>query len=155
VAPDNWVWKACPVNGPSIAALDQSVAVAWYTAANNRPMVKVAFSIDGGTTFGRPIQIDEGNPLGRVHLQMLSPTSAIVVWLEAKDQRAFWKARRVGAASSPGAPQLIAETSRARDAGFPRTALLGNDLVVAWTDPLGGVDSSRVRVRRIPLSKLE
>jgi hypothetical protein len=39
VARDNWVWRACPVNGPSVAALGDAVGVAWFTAANDRPTV--------------------------------------------------------------------------------------------------------------------
>jgi hypothetical protein len=155
VAKDNWVWKACPVNGPSIAASQSSVAVAWFTAANNQPRAKVAFSSDGGVIFGRPTVIDQGNPLGRVHLQLIGPSTGVVVWLEAKDQKAFWMARRVSPSGTQGQPRVLAETSRARDAGFPRTALLGDDLFVAWTDPAGGADSSRVRVARIPLAEVK
>lgn len=155
VANDNWVWKACPVNGPSIAAIDNSVGVAWFTSAQSQPKVKVAFSPNGGVSFGRPTVVDEGNPLGRVHLQMIGPASAIVVWLEAKDQKAFWMVRRVSAPGTAGTPEVIAETSRARDGGFPRTAVIGNDLFVAWTDPGNGPDSSRVRITRIPLSEVK
>ncbi len=155
VSRDNWMVKACPVNGPSIAAAQTSVAVAWFTAANDQPRAKVAFSTDGGSTFGRPAVIDQGNPLGRVHLQMTGPSSAVVVWLEAKDQKAFWMARRVSPSGTLGPPKVIAETSRARDAGFPRTALLDDELFVAWTDPAGKPDSSRVRVAKIPLFEIK
>ena len=53
LAPDNWVIEACPINGPAIAARDDQVAVAWFSAADNRPLVRVVRSNDGGRTFGR------------------------------------------------------------------------------------------------------
>src|SRR4026208_2435597 len=46
VAVDGWVYRACPVNGPSIAADGQQVAVAWYTGAQETPRVKLARSSD-------------------------------------------------------------------------------------------------------------
>jgi BNR repeat-like domain len=155
VAHDNWVWKACPVNGPSIAAVNNNVGVAWFTAANAEPRAKVAFSTDGGVTFGQPTVIDEGNPLGRVHLQLAQPASALVVWLEAKGETAFWMVRRVTFAGGSGPSKIVAETSRARDGGFARTAVLGDDLFVAWTDQGGKSDSSQVRVARIKVSDVK
>jgi hypothetical protein len=150
VARDNWVWRACPVNGPSIAAVDNNVAVAWFTAADSTPRVKVAFSNSNGTSFGPPIVADEGNPLGRVHFQLTGPTSGVLVWLEAKADKAFWRLRRV-AATGVGTAVTVAETSRTREAGFPRTTLVGNDLFIAWTDPGSGPDATQVRVRKISL----
>ncbi|MEP5614383.1 MAG: exo-alpha-sialidase, partial [Cyclobacteriaceae bacterium] len=41
---DNWNIAGCPVNGPRADAVGNSLAVAWYSAANNQPEVKVAFS---------------------------------------------------------------------------------------------------------------
>jgi hypothetical protein len=154
VARDNWVWRACPVNGPSLASTGSSVAVAWYTAANQQPRAKVAFSSDGGAGFGAATVVDQGNPLGRVHLQMVSPESAVVVWLEAIDQEARWLARRVAPRGTVGPVRVIAETSRTRESGFARTAIVRNDLFVTWTEPKSGADSGRVRVARIPLAEL-
>ena len=44
------------------------------------------------------------------------------------------------------APFLVAKTSAARDAGFPRMASVGEDLILAWTDIS---DGSCVRVARV------
>ncbi|MHB1060057.1 MAG: exo-alpha-sialidase, partial [Rhodanobacter sp.] len=63
VANDGWLSRQCPVNGPSIAALGEAVGVAWFTAANRTAKVNVALSADGGKTFGKPIRVDQGNPL--------------------------------------------------------------------------------------------
>jgi len=41
---DDWTMPACPVNGPSVAAREKDVVVAWYTAAGDMPTVKLARS---------------------------------------------------------------------------------------------------------------
>ena len=48
---DNWEIPACPVNGPRADAIGNTLGVAWFTAANNFPEVKVIFSTDGGRSF--------------------------------------------------------------------------------------------------------
>ncbi len=53
IYPDRWKLDACPVNAASVAAKGDNVAVAWYTAAGDQ-RVEMAFSADGGTTFGNP-----------------------------------------------------------------------------------------------------
>ena len=54
LARDGWEINGCPVNGPAIAAGGAAVAVAWFTAADERPRVSVVFSADAGATFGAP-----------------------------------------------------------------------------------------------------
>ena len=104
VAEDGWVSRQCPVNGPSVAAAGDEVGVAWFTAANGVPMVKAALSADGGKTFGKPIRIDVGNPLGRIHFQLTSPGRGVVTWLEAKDDQVWWRVRQVGMAGADRDP---------------------------------------------------
>lgn len=148
---DGWVWRACPVNGPSIDAAGSQVVVAWFTGAGGQARVKAAFSTNGGLTFGAPVAIDEGSPLGRVQVRLTPDGDAVVVWLEARSDAAEWKARRVSRPGQAARPVRLAATSRTRDAGFSRIALVGSDLFVAWAEP--GPDS-RVRVLRAPLGGL-
>lgn len=154
VASDGWVWRACPVNGPSIAANQERVVVAWYTAASNQARVKVALSVDGGGTFRPPVVVDEGKPIGRAEVEQLPDGSAVVVWLEAKGDRAEWRGRRITADGRAGPAWIVAATLPARDAGFVRAAATSEALFVAWTAPEtpGSRGSGGVRVRRIPLS---
>jgi hypothetical protein len=152
IARDNWVWKACPVNGPSISASGDALGAAWFTGSG-RNQVKVAFSRDGGASFGSPITVDEGDPLGRVHLQLIEPGRGVVTWLEAAGDGAEWRVRRVSASGVAGRPITLGRTSRTRDAGFPRTAVVGSDLFLAWTDPGSGPSQSQVRVTRVPLPR--
>ena len=154
VARDGWVWKACPVNGPSIASIDQTVTVAWFTAANGSPRVNAAFSNDGAVSFGSPVRVDDGNPLGRAHLQLVDARTALVVWLETKGDDAEWRVRRIANGGGAGRAALtIAPATRSRDAGFPRTAVADDHLFVAWTER-APADSARVRVKRIPIAEI-
>ena len=70
---DRWKIAGCPVNGPSLAADGQRVALAWFTQAQDQPRVKLALSEDGGRSFGEPIILPDEDPLGRVSVQTLTP----------------------------------------------------------------------------------
>ncbi|HSE32280.1 MAG TPA: sialidase family protein [Pyrinomonadaceae bacterium] len=131
---DNWQINGCPVNGPSVAADDQHVAVAWYTGVGGTPHVKVAFSTDGGNSFGPPIQIDDGQTQGRVDVLLLPDRSALVCWLSGTPEGGEIKVRRVQSNGSLGSPAVIASTDISRSSGFPRMARLGNEVFFAWTE---------------------
>lgn len=133
---DGWKIAACPVNGPAIAAADNHVALAWFTAAEDSGRVNVAFSSDAGAAFGSPVRIDEGRPAGRVDVALLRDGSALVSWIERTGgDTAAVRVRRVTADGKPGAPITIATSSAARASGFPRMVLRGNDAIFAWTEP--------------------
>lgn len=134
VFPDNWQINGCPVNGPSIAADGARVIVAWFTSAENTPRVKVAFSQDAGATFSQPIQVDDGETVGRVDTLLLPDGSALVCWLAGNVEGGAIKVRRVQANGAVGPPTVIAKTDISRSSGFPRMARLGDQVHFAWTE---------------------
>jgi hypothetical protein len=146
--PDGWHINGCPVNGPAAAASDHSVAVAWFTAADDSPRVNVAFSHDAGASFGAPLRVDEGNPLGRVDLLLLAPDRALVVWLEHAGSGAELRGRIVDASARAGPSRSLAATSSLRASGFPRMARHGSDVLLFWTEP---GDPSHIRAALLPL----
>lgn len=148
---DGWRIAACPVNGPAVAASGDRVAVAWFTAARDTPKVHVAFSEDGGRSFGPPARIDGGSPEGRVDLQMLASGEAVVTWLERTADGAEVRARRVDAGGRAGDPVAVAATGAERASGFPRFVVAGDELVFAWTR--AGPPSS-VRTATLPVDGL-
>jgi hypothetical protein len=137
VHPDGWHIPACPVNGPAASASDQAVVVAWFTAADDEPRVQVAFSADAGRSFGEPLRVDEGAPLGRVDVALLRDGSALVTWLATIGDGAAVLARRVRADGAMSDVERVGQTDESRSSGFPRMALRGDDLILAWTDPAG------------------
>lgn len=150
---DNWKINACPVNGPAIDARDSRVAIAWFTAANDSPRVKMAFSADAGASFAPPVRIDNGQPGGRVHVAQLRDGSALVSWIErVGGDTAAVRVRRVARDGQLSAPVTIATSSAARASGFPRMAVSGTDAMFAWTVP---GRPSALKVARIPLSAFQ
>lgn len=147
---DNWQINACPVNGPAIAANNNQVAVAWFTAAE-RAQVKVIFSQDAGATFGQPATVADGNNAGRVDLTLLGDGSAMVVWLDGTSKDAAIRARRVFPDGKQDEPITIAKTSAARASGFPRIAKAGDKLIFAWTEASLKDQPARVRTAMLKL----
>lgn len=149
---DRWEMPGCPVNGPAIAAVDDTVAVAWFTAAGPTPTprVRIAFSRDGGREFDAPIDVDTGRPAGRVDVVVLENGFALVTWIESGEGSARILARRVDPGGALGPPVPVATVSASRAAGFPRIAPRGRDVVVAWTEP---GDPPRVRTALLALER--
>jgi hypothetical protein len=149
VHPDGWVIPACPVNGPAVDARGREVAVAWFAAPGDSARVQVAFSSDGGATFGGATRIDAGNPGGRVDISLLPDGTAAALWIErSAEQGAEIRVRRVGAEGALGAPVLVASSSAERASGFPRMVPDSRGrLVFAWTDVSGA--SPMVRWARV------
>ncbi|RMH17645.1 MAG: exo-alpha-sialidase, partial [Acidobacteria bacterium] len=103
---DGWRIAGCPVNGPSIDADGERVAIAWFTAAGARARVQAAFSDDGGATFGPPILLDADKPLGRVGL-VLDGDAAWVLWLATRDGRGELRLQRIQGDHPTTPPILI------------------------------------------------
>jgi hypothetical protein len=78
---DGWTINACPNNGPSVSAHGDRLVAAWWTAEGGRPRVQIAFSTDGGASFGAPIRVDADRGDGQVSVALL-PGGAHVAWLE-------------------------------------------------------------------------
>jgi len=148
VAQDGWVYRACPVNGPSLAAEGSRVAVAWYTEAGGDPRVSLAWSADAGAAFARPIRVDDGSPIGRSEVELHPDGSALVIWLERVRDHAEWRVKRVRPDGRVAGRWTVAAAPATRAAGFARAAVLDGALFVAWTapEPAGGV-----RIHRFPI----
>lgn len=149
VHPDGWEINACPVNGPATDARGDDVVVAWFTAAADTPRVRVAWSRDAGDSFTAPVQVDGGDPVGRVDVLLLEDGTALVVWLERTGEDAEIRGRRVAADGRTGPPRTLAATTSGRSGGFPRMARLGSDVLLAWTDP-GEPSRVRASLLRLP-----
>lgn len=132
---DNWLINGCPVNGPRADARGKHLAVAWFSMPHDSAEVKLAFSNDNGESFGDPIMISKGSPLGRVDVAWLDEEIALVSWLDETESaaaiRCAWVHKEAGIVSS----QKIADTQAARTSGFPQMCVHNNDIYFAWTQP--------------------
>lgn len=148
VGEDSWEINGCPVNGPSLAADGNRVAVVWFTGADDLARVHVAFSDDEGETFAPPIRIDDGDPIGRVGIVLFHDGSAVVSWMEYAGDGADIRLRRVRPDGRPENSHTLARSSVDRASGFPAIASNGHEVLVAWTE-IG--DPSRVRAASLRL----
>jgi BNR repeat-like domain len=149
---DNWEINGCPVNGPSIAADGQRVAVAWFTGANDAPRVKIAFSNDAGATFGKAIEVEEANAVGRVDALLLPDGSALLCWMAGSVESGEIKVRRISPDGTLGPASVIAKTDISRSSGFPRMARLGDEVHFAWTE-FGNPSNVRTATADVSLYK--
>lgn len=146
---DGWVIAGCPTNGPAMAARGRRVAVAWFTAADDRPHVRLAFSDDAGAKFAAPATVDHGSPVGWPAVVLLDDGSAAVSWLERQASGAGeLRVRAIGPSGNVGDSLLVATTASGRATGMPQMVRRGQELIVAWRQ------DDRLRSAAIPLGAL-
>ena len=132
---DNWKIAGCPVNGPSIVARSELVAVAWFSAANDRPVVRVMMSRDGGTTFGEPVEIARGRIAGYVGLTLMDGDALAVSWVSrAANGSNTVNLRTVSPDGHLGPVVDVGQTSQLRV--LPQIGWLDGQVLMAWTDSI-------------------
>ena len=136
ISDDGWEIAGCPVNGPAIVAQGDLVAVAWFTAADNQPVVQARISTDAGVSFGDPILISRSNVIGQVDIEILNENAIAVSWLE-KSRRALVnhidvKVMPVTIGGTTGSARVVGRTAYSR--AVPQMVRRNSDLVFVWTD---------------------
>lgn len=144
---DGWVINGCPTNGPALAARGSRAAIAWFTAAKNQPVTRVAFSNDSGQTFATPIDIDDRQSVGRPAIVLLADGDAVIAWLASTGEgRGELRLRRV-AANGVMSPLVVAgAASPGRLSGMPQLVQVEDSLVAAWR-------GDRLRTVQLPIPR--
>ena len=148
---DGWVIPGCPVNGPKMAVNGDKVAIVWYTAPNNEPKVNIAFSKDGGISFGNPIKIDNGSAIGRVDVLWLDKESVIVSWLEEKSDNGELILKSLNAENGSILFQTSFPINSGRGSGYPKLAKTDDRVFITWTKTgkKTGIQSAWIPVSKI------
>ncbi len=131
VYPDKWQVDACPVNAASVTAKGDKVAIAWYTAAGDKPRVELAFSADSGATFSKAAVVSTGPAYGYASVAIDDAGGAYVSWLERGGDGARVLARHVLETGVAGPVVQVAAGTR-KSLGYPRILRAGNDTWIAW-----------------------
>lgn len=156
VADDGWVIGGCPVNGPDVVADGDRVAAAWFTMADNTPAVRLAVSSDAGASFGPARGFSEGTALGRVQVAGLDD-GFLLLWMDEADGGAVLRLGRFDWRGESRGVRQLARLGAGRASGFPRMAIVGDRVLIAWTaserDP-AGERTSRIRTALFPLESL-
>lgn len=150
---DAWEISGCPVNGPSIDAHADSAVVAWFTAADNIPAVKVAFSQDSGQSFGAAFRVDRGEGVGRVAAVMLPNAEALITWVEWRDEGEALVMCRATQDDGCVARQTITINTTPGSINFPQIVHSDGVIYLAWTQPVESGDATST-VRMIALREL-
>ena len=142
---DGWKIGGCPVNGPALAALGRRVALAWFTGADNKPMVKLAHSNDSGKTWTTPVVLSDGIPLGRAAAAITADGTTHVAWLDHNDSNGRLLLRKMTKDGALSAAETLTAMKTDRNSGYPRMVADGNAIVYAWTE-VNSDRSTRVRI---------
>ncbi len=131
---DNWSVGYHTLEGPAVDAMEEQLAVAWYSSPGDMPQVKLCFSFDSGKTFTQPVRIDEGQPLGKVDVAFYDKKRVMVSWVEKKEEGAYLMAALLNDKGELLKKRSIAPVSEAAPAGFPVLARAEKGLLLAWKD---------------------
>jgi hypothetical protein len=142
---DNWQIAGCPVNGPSVAAMNKRVAVAWFNAKDDVPKIQLVLSTDSGLSFSEPIVVESPNTNGRIDTTILDSGNIIVSWMDTVGEAKIMLSRYDINGELLSTTE-VAGSSPSRRSGFPIIEAVGNSVYVTWTD----IDATpQVKVARI------
>jgi hypothetical protein len=133
---EQWEIAGCPVNGPALAAINNQVVSAWFTAQGDKPRIRAAFSEDAGQHFATPVDIDNAAPLGRIGVLWQNPSSAYLSWMSAPSQsgkKSWLMLRKMTANGVLSTPIKVVELSAGRDTGVPQMVATKQGVLLAWT----------------------
>lgn len=151
ISDDDWTIHGCPVNGPTIVAKDERVAVAWFTSIDDVPHVRLSLSDDAGRTFGEPVNVVSGDTLGRVAAALIDDGAIAVAWLSVlPDGTNRLSVTSVAQDGALGGARTL--TEGVASFSFPHMVVVDDQLLVAWTD--AGDERSRVGSALVPLDEL-
>lgn len=134
---DNWIIHGCPVNGPDADVMGDNIVASWYTGGGASFGSKVAFSDNGGKSFGKPIRIDDFQvgSLGRVKVVLLNKNEAVAIWVKRTNNNvANIYARKINSNGKMGHPAIIVSTDYSKKTGFPQIKKLRDKLYLSYTD---------------------
>jgi hypothetical protein len=130
---DNWQIAGCPVNGPSVAAMNERVAVAWFSAKDDTPKIQLVMSSDSGQSFSDPIVVESPNTNGRVGTVILESNEIVISWMDTTDGAKIVLSRYDIKGKFLDITD-VASSSASRRSGFPIIEAVGNSVYVTWTD---------------------
>lgn len=138
IAEDRWVIGGCPVNGPAIDADAGLVAVAWFSAANKRPVVRAALSTNSGRTFKGAAQIASRRASGHVGVAVIDRHAVVVSWVETdRHGTNAINIRSLTTGGTLGPAQTVGRSNLLRI--YPQMIRSADKLILAWTDEISGV----------------
>ena len=128
---DEWKINGCPVNGPKIVSNKMHTATAWFTAANQKPKVKVSFLEK--KVFGKPIVLNDVDAIGRVDVAFINANEVLVSYMETDDVGTYLRCKRVAKNGTVSKAITISEINSGRSTGVPQLEILNGFAYFVWT----------------------
>lgn len=148
IADDGWEISGCPVNGPAIDADGDFVVVAWFSAADNQPVVRAVLSTNGGRTFGAPLEIASNRVSGHVGVAAIDRKSAAISWVEADKYGSHAINLRAITVSGELGPVATVGRSDLRRI-YPQLVRSNDLLILVWTDEFN--DTTGLASVKVPI----
>lgn len=148
IADDGWRIDGCPVNGPAIDAQGDTVAIAWFSAANERPVVRAALSTNAGQTFKEPVEIASRRSSGHVGVAIVDRSSVVVSWVEADNRGTnAIKIRGLTTQGALGSAETVGRSGLLRI--YPQMTRVDDKLILSWTDEIS--DATEIVSIKVPI----
>jgi hypothetical protein len=146
---ENWFIEGCPVNGPVIAAHDDDVVAAWFTAADGQSRVRFARSTDSGKSFAAPVDVDATGSLGQAGIVIDDDGRSVVSWWRrGREGGIDLLARGYEPDGTAGPTVRVAHEAIGQAIDVPQLVRGENGYLVAWTTLDG---DGTVRLARLEL----
>ena len=86
--------------------------------------------------FQPPILVEANDPIGRVDIELLNDSNAIISFIDIIDDKAYIKLQMITKGGSQSKLLLIDESSENRSSGFPVITLNKekSNTIIAWTE---------------------
>ena len=138
-----------PRPSTSIAAFDNNVYIVWREIIVNNDEIFYKRSIDGGASFGAPINISN-DPTDSITPDIaVSGGNVYIVWDDDNpgSQEIFYRRSIDGGASFGGTVNI---SNSPEVGGFPSVAAVENNVYIVWEDddPVGGIAERDILFRR-------
>ena len=128
---DKWKINGCPVNGPKIVSNKKHTVIAWFTAADEKPQVKVSFFEND--TFNTPIILNDLNALGRVDVAFINNDEVLVSYMESDEDNTYLRCKRVSKQGVVSKTITVSEINSGRSTGVPQLEIVNNMAFMVWT----------------------
>ncbi len=128
---DNWKINGCPVNGPKVVSNKINTVTAWFTAADEKPQVKVSFLEKDA--FKSPIVLNDINAIGRVDVAFINDDEVLVSYMESDENNSYLRCKRVSKNGAVSEAITISEISSSRSTGVPQLEIVDDMGYVVWT----------------------